>query len=102
MTKTFRYGKEYARLFSRTVECISLTDFVQDFEEEETEEDFVSDGKSKQPVIRSNLKFAAHGAKFLKNYLNNLSKYVIRMNQILAPNSNEEKEKQEKCKGFLS
>ena len=30
VTKTFRYGKEYARLFSRTVECISLTDFVQD------------------------------------------------------------------------
>ena len=63
---------------------ISLTDFVKDFEEEETEEDCVSDGKSKQPVIRSNLKFAAHEAKFLKNYLNNLSRYIIRRIQMSA------------------
>ena len=38
--------------------------------------------KTYQPVIQSNLKFAAYGSKFLKNYIHNLSKYIARLNEV--------------------
>ena len=105
ITKMFRYGKEYARtIFRPSEECVSLTDMTDsdNIEEGAHEEEEDENIRSFEPVIRSNLKFAAHGATFLHNYLNNLPKYVARLNQILAPDANEDVLKIEKCKGLLS
>ena len=53
------------------------------------------------PVIRSNLKFAAHGEHFLKNYSQNLPSYVKRMNEVIF-DKNETSKKQQLFKGLLS
>ena len=53
------------------------------------------------PVIHSELKFAAHGSKFLKNYICNLPHYVKRLNAVV----NDDKEpvkKQQLYRGYLA
>ena len=101
ITKMFRYART---IFRSSEECVLLTDMTDsdDIEEGTCEEEDVETVRSFEPVIRSNLKFAAHGATFLHNYLNNIPKYVARLNQILAPDSNEDANKIEMCKGLLS
>ncbi len=42
---------------------------------------FLNPGKSKEPVIRSNLKFSAHGTKFL-NILAKAQHGVCKINQL--------------------
>ena len=64
----FRYGKEYARTISRPllVLCVSVTALIEpgdnkdEATEEEEEIETALQGKTYEPVIRSNLKFAAH------------------------------------------
>ena len=59
--------------------------------------------KQYQPIIQSNLKFAAYGFKFVKNTLHNYPKYLQRM-KILQENlqhDNTDKGKVEKFQSFL-
>ena len=100
ITKQFRYGKEFSHVFvSESIDrCVS----IQNEDDTDSLSSLESPTKaSLMPVIRSDLKFAAHGHKFLKNYISNLSHYVRRMNDIIY-SSDEPKDKQQKVKGLLS
>ena len=95
MTKLFRYGKEYVRVFGQcNVTCVSLQDEI-------IAEVRQNNVKGYEPVIQSNLKFAAHGFKFLMNYKENLPKFIHRINNMLF-DVNEDKEKVEKFKNYLA
>ena len=101
VTKLFRYGKEYVRVFGQAKEvCISLKDdIIQEVSREDKEELFLN--KVYQPVIMSNLKFAAYGCKFLYNYKNNVIKYIVRINEMQF-DKEEDEDKVMKFRNYLS
>ena len=111
ITVCFRRGKEYSHVVSTSVfdRCVSLTDSLDYYDnindhiesEDNDLDSSVSQGLLYAPVIQSDLKFAAYGSKFIKNYLGNISTYVKRMNQALNDDS-EDTTKCEKFKGFLA
>ena len=76
------------------ITCISLQDEIIEGAREK-------DTKGYAPVVQSNLKFAAHGCKFLMNYKENLPKFIKRINDMLF-DSDEDKEKVEKFKNYLA
>ena len=99
MTKLFRYGKEYVRVFGQArTTCISLQDEIIN---EVREIDEKQNSTNHAPVIQSNLKFAAHGCKFLLNYKHNIPKFVKRINEMLI-DENEDDEKVDKFRNLLA
>ena len=84
MTKLFRYGKEYVQVFGQAkITCISLQDEIISEVSGKNEKCF-------EPVIQSNLKFAAHGCKFLINYKQNLPKFVKCINEMIIDENEDE------------
>ena len=96
VTKVFRWGKAYHEAFldnqDMAQRCVSVADFLPavgqdgsvEVDSEDTEDDEVLIGMIGQahyaPVLMSEMKFAAHGAKFLYNYIKNLPHYVLNIN----------------------
>ena len=50
-----------------------------------------TEDKVYQPVVQSNLKFAAYGHKFLKNYQHSIVKFVRRINEMQFDSYEDEK-----------
>ena len=106
VTKQFRYGKEFSHICVNNFGCVSDNDtheYVKNHADDIQEEKNCSEVSSTtlMPVIRSNLKFAAHGEHFLNNYSKNLPSYVIRMNEVVN-DENENEKKRQLFKGLLS
>ena len=104
ITMVFRWGKEYKRVFvggEGDNECVSVRDNEIEIERELQEEIIRGDGEvpKYQPVIQSNLKFAAHGHKFLFNFAGNLRFYITRFSDI--QNEDDAAKKKTKAYGFL-
>ena len=85
VTKQFRYGKEFGNVCGNYFGCVSCSESscfskecVDTHDIDQQQESSEVSSSTLMPVIRSNLKFAAHGAHFLKNYSQNLPHYVKR------------------------
>ena len=111
MTKKFRWGKNYHEAFldSEDIEqrCVSIADFLVDQDEEDEDGDEDEElmgliGLAKySPVLMSKLKFAAHGSKFLFNYIRNLAHYILGLNERLNDSTTPSKKKEE-YRGILA
>ena len=111
--KLFRYGKEYNNVFIHGGGCTSLSDPMlnPDQADADNEADCEALGESESvavptaapfsPVLRSSLKYAAYGKIFSRNYLGNLSFYIVRLNEPQA-NDSEGKKKQHTFKVALT
>ena len=84
VTKVFRWGKAFHETFSDPDDieqrCVSITDIVQDDENDDEDDEELIGLAEYAPVLQSNLKFAAHGAKFLNNYIKNIPHYILSLN----------------------
>lgn len=82
-----------------------MTAAVSGEDDNETEDDELLIGliglAKYTPVLMSELKFAAHGKKFLFNYIKNLPHYVLRLNERLNDSSTPTKN-QEQYRGLLA
>ena len=100
ITKVFRWGKEYNKVFVGTGGCTPLEDRQNAEAEEEAHPDIggEEDGKRAEykPVLRSEMKFSAHCEKFNYNYLPNLPIYIVRLNEGLNDCGAENNKKKEK------
>ena len=100
ITKYFRWGKEYSHIFATKDmdRCVSVAEIIEEGDELFDEGE---NSASYAPVLQSDLKFAAYGQKFIKNYLENLPHYIRRMNEAqLDDTMNNEKKAQ--YSGFLA
>ena len=127
ITKVFRFGKEYSAVYGNEPErCLSLTDAVVEVsgdlpdDNEEEEESLTVNApiiiiiihltcqfhlkwvarKPRQPVIRSNLKFAARAKRFCNNYNENLPVFRNRIIDVLMGDVNAKR--RAKLEGLLS
>ena len=84
VTKVFTHGKEHQGL-------IELVDIMNVESCDGCDESVL---KLLSPVVKSNLKFAAHGFKFLKNYINNLPIYIQALNKAQNDNNHTLKQRE--------
>ena len=72
VTKIFTHGKEHQGLIE-LVDVINEENVGPECADSDTLDESI---KFLNPSLRSSLKFAAYGHKFLKNYVNNLPIYI--------------------------
>ena len=89
VTKIFTHGKEHQGLIE-LVDVINEENVGPECADSDTLDESI---KFLNPSLRSSLKFAAHGHKFLKNYVNNLPIYIKALNKAQNDNNHTNKQK---------